>query len=198
MNYFRNKIHGGIYLKKELIISFALTGAFFFGALFELSPFWSIVNLNERIKNYWEQKASIAPIPHAEDLTLQELAKLQGETVELLFERLKEHNIYIPDRNATLADIAEENKSKPYILYAYLKSRESKDSNESHNPPIQGLGYGRMTIEKICGIKEINIKESLYRLQKNNINADAKDNVRSVAIKHNLVPSELVILLEGK
>ncbi len=151
-----------------------------------------------RIKNYWEQKASIAPIPHAEDLTLHELAKLQEENVELLFERLKEHNIYTSDRNATLADIAEENKSKPYILYAYLESPKSSKNDGNYNRAIKGAGYGRMTIEEICRIKEINIKESLYRLQNNNISADAKDNIRSVAIKHNLVPSELVNLLEGK
>ena len=198
MNYFRSKIRKSLNLKKELIISLVVTGVFFFGAVFELSPFWNIVNLNEQIKNYWELKVSTSPIPHAEDLTLQDLAELRGESVKLLSEKLKEHNINVPYTNATLADIADENQSKPYIIYAFLDTQKSKESGGNFDRNIKGVGYGRMNIEEICNIKGIDIKECLYRLEKNNITADAKDNIRSVATKHNLMPSELIDLLEGK
>ncbi|MFC1563125.1 DUF4405 domain-containing protein [candidate division KSB1 bacterium] len=198
MNYIRSKIRKSINLKKELVISLVVTGAFFSGALFELSPFWNLIDINEDIKNYWELKVLAPPVPHAEDLSLHELAKQRGETVELIIGKLKEYNIDIPDSNTTLADIAKENQSKPYILYTYLDFKKGQREQETGTGGAGGFGYGRMTIEDICKNNGIEITECLNLLKKNNITADIKDNVRRVALEHDLKPVELVDLLLGK
>lgn len=198
MNYLRDKLRKSVKLKTELAISIVLTGLFFFGAIFELPPFWKLVDITEQIDNYWELKSTSPPIPHAEDMTLSELAQLRNEPVDSLLYRLKTHNIAVTDTNTILGDIAEQYDRKPYIIYSYFDGHKS---NQPRKPAIgggHGMGYGRMSIEEVCNNNGITIEEGLARLKNNNINAQAADNVRTIALKNNLKPFDLVNIIKGK
>ncbi|MCK4966229.1 DUF4405 domain-containing protein [bacterium] len=196
LNYLRDKIRKGIKLKKELILSVVLSGLFFFGALFELPPFQNIIDMAERIDNYWELKSASAPVPHAEDMTLSELAQLRGEPVDMLLRKLEKHTIAVSDTNMVLGDIAEKYDLKPYEVYGYFDDQKNKQSSSSRGGS-RGKGYGQMSIEEVCINNGITIEEGLSRLKNYNINAEAKENVRFIAVRNNLKPFELVEIIKG-
>lgn len=193
IHYFVNKAKTSMRLKKELALSIVFTGVFFFSAVFEVQPLWSFMNWNTDIKDYWENKGLNPPVPHAEEMTLGEIAEMREENVDDLLRKLKNNDIKVTDEKMTLKDIAEDNDSTPNDVYALFNRGTGKSASGG-----AGFGYGKMNIKELCDAKAVNLKSALEKLKANNIDASAEDNLRTLAEKHGKNPHDLIDIIEGK
>jgi hypothetical protein len=68
------KTSARLHMKKELALATPIAAVCAAGTITELSPFSSVAALNNDIKDYWEQRATRAPVPHVDELTLEEIS----------------------------------------------------------------------------------------------------------------------------
>jgi hypothetical protein len=53
-------------MKLEMLVAVVIAGGLLVGTIKGISPFGSLMILNEQIKDYWEREPVTAPMPHAE------------------------------------------------------------------------------------------------------------------------------------
>ena len=103
-----------------------------------VSPFGALMALNYPIKDYWEREPVTAPTPHAEELSLGQLAGKMGLPIEQVIDALKQEGIAVEDDQITVAQLAEKNRLTPSDVYAAIK----KCFPEA-DQPRQGKGRGK-------------------------------------------------------
>jgi hypothetical protein len=111
-------------LKAEMAAAILLTGIVVTGAIFHVPPFRNILDLNYQIKDYWDQwavdRAASPPTPHAEELTLEQLATNMRVSLDDLIKSLKEEGLAVVDGSQTLGQVAEKNRLAPRDVYAAI------------------------------------------------------------------------------
>ncbi len=121
-----------------MLVAILIAAGVLMGTIKAVSPFGALMTLNFRIKNYWEQEPVTAPIPHAEELSLGQLAGMMSLPVAQVLDALKQEGIAVENDTATIAQLAEQNRLAPSDVYAAI---------EKHFPemerPRQGKGRGR-------------------------------------------------------
>lgn len=189
VSYIKSKSTKGFNKKKELLFSIIAILVFFFGTIFAVPPFQTVMDLGEAATESWEKTEERAPVPHAELLTLAELAhQLDIESVEEITRKLDSHKIAYKDTHTqTLQEIGEANDSTPLEIYEII---EKKPANQG-----QGMGVGRKTIEDFS--KELNksTDELMQILEKNNIEAKATETLRTIGENNDLPPRDVYKLL---
>ena len=73
-SYFTNKTSKGLKKQNELFVSIVLVLVVFGGTYFNIQPFKAVIDFGEWTTESWETKEEMAPIPHAEILTIRELS----------------------------------------------------------------------------------------------------------------------------
>jgi len=73
-SYAKVKTKSGFRKKKEFLVATVLVFIAFFGTSFEVPPFSSFSELGETITHSWEEEQRKGPIPHTENLTLNEIS----------------------------------------------------------------------------------------------------------------------------
>ena len=189
VSYLKSKTKKGFNKKKELIFSIAVVLVFFLGTVFSIPPFRTVMDLGETATNSWEKTEERAPVPHAELLTLTELAhQLNMESVDEATRKLDSHKIAYKDiHSQSLQQIAGANNSTPQEIYEIITKQPA---NEGH-----GMGVGRKTIEDFS--KELNksTDELMQILEKNNIEAKPIETLRTIGQNNNLSPRDVYKIL---
>lgn len=189
VSYIKSKSTNGFNKKRELFLSVLATLVFFFGTVFSVPPFKTIVDLGETATNSWEKTEERAPVAHAELLTLAELAdQLETESVDEISRKLENQQIdYTDIHTQTLQQIAEANNSTPIKIYEIIAK---KPQNQG-----QGMGVGRKTIDDFS--KELNksTDELMQILHKNNIKAQPTETLRDIGENNNLPPRDVYKIL---
>lgn len=108
-------------MKAEALIGFALVAAITVGAVLRLPPFSTIMVWNEQIKDYWERPAEQAPVPHAEELTLEQLAARMNASGDALLAALRAEGIAVEADDHSIADIAKRNGRTPREVFAAIE-----------------------------------------------------------------------------
>ncbi|MFC1561520.1 DUF4405 domain-containing protein [candidate division KSB1 bacterium] len=193
MNYFRERYKRGIRLKKELSLSLSVMGLFFMGSVFQIQPFWKLMDVNESIKDYWDSVHTSAPVPHMEQMTLSEIAETGDVPVVSLMEKLSENNIAVTNTALEFSEIAVENGMTPDELYALLDIGNGTD----HTVMEGSLGLGRLSLEEYCAQNRIDLAFALKLLAEKDIEASASDNLRELAENHNMKPYDLIEIITG-
>ena len=116
--YIMAKTSGGLNKKKELLISFALIVVVFSGTYFNIQPFKAVMDYGEYTTESWEVKEEIAPIPHAELLTIRELSgryiPMSADSILLM---IKAKGLKADSIGQTILKISELNNITPVKLY---------------------------------------------------------------------------------
>jgi hypothetical protein len=113
-----------LHLKREMAIAVAVVAVVFTGTVIDMPPFSTVVDLNTRIKAYWENRSEQAPYPHAELSTLAEFSQRTGIPLPVLQERLSESGITAGDPNVqTLEELARANNLRPNELFSKISNR---------------------------------------------------------------------------
>jgi len=208
MSYFKSKAVEGIRLKRELALATAITGIFCVIAIWQIQPFWKLMEWREDIK-HWERGAEISPPPsHVQDMTITEIAGLLNIPVEEMLHRIEKNGYVIEDAGVTLAVLAEQNNTTSEKLSSNIMDEEElqlfsgsgggRGAGYSQTDTASGRNYGRKTVGELCMETGINVDEGIKKLQNYGIKAKSNDRIRDLAAKYNLIPSDIARYLEKK
>lgn len=185
LSYLKIKKQSGLNKKKEFIFSSVLTLVFFFGIIFSVPPFQTIMDWGEQFTGSWEGTDDVAPVPHAELLTLAELSvQLDLTSVNEITSKLQTHNIIFENTGEqTLKEIAGVNKTTPIEIYEIIAK---KPGNQR-----QGSGIGRKTLEDFALELNISINEVMAILEENDITAEKNQTLRTIGEENDLPPRDI-------
>ncbi len=188
LSYFKSRLTRRFALRREWTLALAMCGVVAVGTLMKLPPFSSLVALNETIKDSWEESDERAPIPHAELLSLRELASEAGADLETMVARLKANGIAVESPESVVCDLADEHGITPIQLYN-IAIRESERGNSGRSG--LGGGMGRKTLKQFCADEGLDLTVSLERLRTAGLEADAEMTLRDIATRGGLRPPDL-------
>jgi len=173
--------------QKESLIALAITAIISLGAIFSIQPFKSIIDLEENIKNSWEEAKVDIPMAHAELLSISELSQKLNIPLKQATTNLKNAKIKF-DINQTLKTIAKNNNTTPNKIYEIIKK------------PIvfkgMGSGLGKKTLKQVCNENNIDINRCLKILKKHNIDAKPNQTLKEIAFPNNLTPIDVADLIK--
>jgi len=186
VGYFRSKARHAYAFKREWVLVpliLALVGA---GTLFELPPFARLIALNEFIKDSWEVPGQQAPIPHAELMTLQEIAdKVDGADADAMVKSLRAAGLKVDSPHAIIGDLAKQQHKTPSEIYA-LAVGEDLARASSAQAGLSGAcrssrGLGRLTLRQYCEQRELDSSDAMRRLQAQGYEAKPDMLLRDIA-----------------
>jgi hypothetical protein len=118
VSYFKSKVSKAFALRAEWALALVVCIAVFLGTLGGVAPFSSLLVWNENIKYSWDSPQQRAPIPHAELLTLTELAEqVRDVDLETMLANLKARGIEVESTDVVLGELAESYNMTPARLY---------------------------------------------------------------------------------
>ncbi len=197
--YFRTKFQQKISLRKELWISSIVTIILIGFTLNNVPPFSTVIDFGEDFKDSWATEENEPPVPHAEEMTLKELAEITGQQVEKYISDLKANGIEASDDDI-IQDLADEENLKPSEIYKFMQlvTKSSNDTTAKSSKSYQGLGYGRMSLEEVCPKLGVDIEIAIQRLQEAGIMAQKGTTLKDMASAHDLLPLDLTNIIKGE
>ncbi len=140
--YLLNACRKGTAMKAEVLGGLALVAVITVGAVFQWPPFSTIMVWNEQIKDYWERPAEQAPIPHAEELTLEQFAARMNLSGEVLLAALQAEGFAVEGAGQTIAAIAGRNGRTPREVFAAIEKKIPNASESAGQQTGPGRGQG--------------------------------------------------------
>ncbi len=228
VNYFKDRLTRQLGFRREWVVALGLCGVVFAGVRLEMPPFSSFLDFNERIKRSWEDPRGAAPIPHAELLTLTELAEKAEVPLEIALARLKEKGVQGATAEIVISKLAEQNDVSAQRVYEIMqavygqtrggggrgpgggsgeKTVAGKSGESGHRPGGGasgggwggGGGPGRMTLTEFCESRKIDVKEAQARLEAKGIKLTPGRTLRDIAVDNGYErPYEIMDIIEGK
>ncbi len=188
LSYLKKKSRKGLNRKREFYFSTLLMVLVYFGVLYSAPPLNYITEFSEYLKESWEQKEAAPPIPHAELLTLTELAEqLDNITADQITRRLNMNSIEFSSTDETLSEIAKENNKTPNEIYELITAAGRNRTG--------GMGIGRKTIEEFAAENGKSVDEIIKVLSENNIRASKGQTLRDVASANDLPARDIFNLI---
>jgi len=199
VSYFKNRMTRRASFRWEWVVASGICALVFAGTRFNMPPFSSLLAFNEQVKEIWDTAEQRAPIPHAELLTLAELAKQAGVGTATATSRLQQKGITGVSPEIVVRDLAERNQRPAQQIYEMIL--EANSTSGVGSPTGQGAtgGPGWMTLAQYCSTKGIKLEDALVRLERNGIKAAAELTLREIAVNNGInQPHKLLGILEGE
>ena len=195
ISYLRTRFQQKITLRKEMWLSTIVTIFIFALVLVNVPPFSLVMDLGESIKDTWATEENEPPVPHAEEMTLKELADAVKQQPGQLVANLAAKGITASAEDL-VKDLAERQNITPMELYNLMQLKASGEAVKTQS--YQGMGYGRMTLEEVCLKMGIPPEEALMNLQEAGILAEKSGNLKTLASDYNKLPIDLVTIMKGE
>jgi hypothetical protein len=184
LSYLKIKKQSGLNKKREFYISTVLVVVFFFGIVYSIQPFKSVMDFGEYLTASWEQVEEEPPIPHAEMLTLVELAEqMKLSSVDELTRKLTQHKIKFDNNEQTLQELAEINETTPVEIYKQISKKLGTE--------LQGSGIGKKTLEVFAAEVGKDTDEVIKILQENGIIVEKGQTLREIGDLNNIPPRDI-------
>ncbi len=184
LSYLKSKKSAGLNKKREFYLSTIFTIIFFFGIIYSVQPFQSVMDFGEYLTNSWEEVDEEPPIPHAELLTLVELTEqLDLKSMDAITRKLTLHEIKIDSTGQTLQEIAKINETTPLEIYEIISKKSGSDR--------QGSGIGRKTIEDFAEEVGKTPSEVMQILKDNDIVAEKGQTLRDIGDFNDVPPRDI-------
>ena len=206
VSYFKSRITRAFALRAEWALALAVFVVVFVGTVVEVAPFSTLMAWNESIKHGWDSPRQRAPIPHAELLTLTELAsKVPDVSLETMLKNIREHGIEVESADAVLGTLAEASNMTPVRLYNIAlgqgggsgrRAGEHAASGAGHGGGA-GRGFGQMTLSQYCQQARLDIDTAVGKLNKEGFKAEVDMTVRAIADSVGVHPSEIRGILDA-
>lgn len=205
LSYFQSTVRKHLALRWEWGLSLLLCLVVLAGVLADVGPFASLMAWNESIKHSWDDSERQAPIPHAELLTLTELAGyVDGMTTDALLANLRAHGIAVDSPEQVVGDLAATNNLTPDTLYrmaiGQTQGGHGRGGGGGQGAGLGdgggGRGFGRMTVKQYCDEAGIETETAIKKLQEAGLTATETTTIREIADAANVHPSAVRQLLE--
>lgn len=195
MGYLRTRFELHRKYRRELAAASVLVLAVFILTVNHVTPFGTIMDVGENLKNSWSSPTNEPPLPHAELLTLSDFASRQNMPLEAIRRNLESAGLRGGGDSTTLGEIAKRHNLTPQQVY----ERISKSGGLGGRSTIsEGGGYGRRTVADLCVQLGITPEEALKRLQLKSIYARPEQNIRELAMAYGRTPVEIVRVISGE
>jgi hypothetical protein len=213
VSYFKSKATKAFALRGEWAAALVVCAVIFVGSLSDIRPFSSLLAWNESIKHSWESPQQRAPIPHAELMSLAELAKQVPDVdLETMLGNLKAAGIKVESGEIVLGELAEAYNMTPVRLYNIALGQsgpgrgyggrgggggqyaESEDGGGHGGGP--GRGFGKMTLKQYCEQMGLDVNMAVKKLQDARIKAGPNATIRGIADSAGKHPSEIRAIIE--
>jgi len=207
--YFKDNVRRSIGFRLEWAFAIIICALVFAGTRWGTEPFSSFLAFNEKVKQSWDKPRARAPIPHAELLTLSELAEKAGVEMAVASNRLAAKGITGLSPDIIVQKLADQNQRSAQQIYETLLSEPSHGRSEGGRGG--GGGYGRggsggggggvgwKTLAQFCTDEGMKLEEAQARLRAKGIKADAQQTLREIAVSNGYSrPSELLEILRKK
>jgi hypothetical protein len=196
LNYFKDRMTRRVALRREWVVAAVVCGLLAAGTLAKVPPFATLLAWNEDIKGSWEQPAERAPFPHAELLTLSELAAAAGIDFATAAARLTEKNISGIAPDAVVQEIADGAKISARQLYELISTASRRPARQAEGRRSGG-GPGWKTLAQFCTDEGLDLATAIAQLQARGYSASETHTLRELAASREVEPFELVTLLRG-
>lgn len=105
-SYIKKKAESRLNQGRELAVAAGIGAFVVTGSLCTIPPFGTVLQWNDAMKNYWARTRPVAPLPRAETMRLEEIARHIGVTPKQAAAALKTEGFPMTGPEMTLADIA--------------------------------------------------------------------------------------------
>jgi uncharacterized membrane protein YgcG len=219
LNYFKDRLSRRVSLRREWAVALALCAAVFAGTQAGLPPFSTLLEFNERVRRSWENEGAAAPIPHAELLTLKELAEKASLPYETAVERLEARGFKGTGPDVVVAALAESNLVAPQRIYEIIQGTRGRGRGGEHGVTRSGEksgstaekgghgayggggggGAGRRTLAEYCASRGLDLQAVSARLQAGGIKFAPDRSLRDIALDNGLDrPYGIIDIIESK
>ena len=192
LSYLKSKSNEGLKNPGELFTIIVLSALFGAGTYFGMQPFSAVIKFGDAISGSWERQEKQAPVPHAELMTLTQLAEqpgLGGDPAALKA-KLEKAGLKVTSQEQTLAEIAALNGKTAEQVYAFI----APATTEGHK--IQGQGFGKKTLLEIADEGGVSATSLQLALKQKGIEAKIDTPLKSIAENNKIEMSELRKILE--
>lgn len=209
VSYLKNRASQSFAFRVEWVTAVLICGLITIGTLAEIRPFSSLLAWNEAIKHSWDDSGRRAPVPHAELLTLAELAnQVDGVNLESVIENLKAKGVKVESPESVVGDLATAHNMTPHELYAIAVGEAAagrghgggRGSGMGGQGDAQehsgGRGIGRMSLKQYCTESGLDLDAAMEKLRKAGLEPSEEKTLREIADTGGIHPSELRGLLE--
>jgi len=208
VSYFKSKVTRAFGLRAEWALAAITCIAVFICTLADVKPFSSLLAWGEGIKHSWDSPRQRAPIPHAELLSLTELAeKTSGVDLETMLSNLKTEGIEVGSPDVVLGELAEAYGMTPARLYDIALGRAAtgiggggrhgQTGAEGGRGGGTGRGFGRLTLRQYCEKMDLELDTAIKKLKEAGYTAGADQTIRDMADSTGVHPSEIRNILQA-
>jgi hypothetical protein len=204
-HHLAERVKGHLSLRVEAIAALALATVFVAGAIAHLPPFDWLFALSERAKAMWVVAPEYEPpYGHAEDSTLDTLARRTFIEPGEARARLREAGFDLLGPKATVAEIARRNRTTPMGLYMRIAALAKPPAMPAELTPqaveerFAGTGVGRKTVAQMCAETGTDEATALKRLREAGMEAAGGDTLKTVGDSRGLQPMQVLqVMLIG-
>ncbi len=190
VSYLKNKFSQSISLRKEFMTTTILSFAIFTLTIWNVPPFSTVMDFGEYLTDSWSSEQNEPPVPHAEEMTIAQLAEEIKQPAAQLTERLQKQGV-----NATETDVikklAEQYDLAPQELFEKMQLQKSASVSS-----MAGKGYGRMKLSEICQDLNLSLERALQRLEQKGIRAEGEIVLRDLSEKYDLMPIDILNIIQ--
>lgn len=196
--YFKEKVQTHLRMRREFLFASTAVVGILALTLLQLPPFQPIMDLSESLTNSWSSEEVEPPIPHAELMTINELSIQLQMQPNIVRSQLQTAGIELTEDNSVIIqDIADANDISPASLYQNITLPGGEQAVE-HSASSGGAGYGRMTVAQLAEKVNVPAQQAIDRLSAEGIDATARSNIRELSNDNNLLPIEMVEIIQQK
>jgi hypothetical protein len=200
VSYIRKKIEGGSKIRVELILAAALSFIVFTGTYFQTTPFNHVIDFGDYMTDSWSSDKTEPPVPHAELMTVPEFSKTVGITTADFINVMKKNGFAVNDTLMNIQALGKMFNIAPSFIYDLFKESAGGLTSANNNVHISGAGtgkgYGRKSISELFKAKNLSWEEGTAIYKNKGINIRGDDKIRNIAKKNNILPGDLVKMLE--
>lgn len=189
--YLKTRLHTGTSNRREFAVASAVTVAVLALTLAGLPPFSTVVAVGEWAKNSWAGKETEPPVPHAEGLTLAQLADTTKQPLDQMLSTLARAGVREASAEITVGELATRNSLTPQQLYGRARATAGP------MPVNVEAGLGRKSVQQVCEELGLDVNEGLRRLQAAGLEARADDTMKAIAGNHGRTPHDVLPVLRG-
>lgn len=126
VSYIKSKIHGGMRLRKEMIISLLLCSVLSAGIIFNMAPFQAVLDLKDTIRKSWPGAAGDPIASHAERLTFEEFILKTDVDLRKAIEKMENVGYRLENTEILISKIMQEYDLAPIDIYEIVTEETIK------------------------------------------------------------------------
>jgi hypothetical protein len=190
MAYLRSRVQKSFRIRREFFVAGILVTALFILTVGDVPPFSSLMQLSENLSFAWATPEMEPPVPHAELMTIGQIAESTGKPPAELLSNLAREGFGKNEITTKLGKLAAIFNISPQQLYIRMLAEKPAES-------ITGSGFGRMRILELSERLEIPLDVCLLRLHQNGIEAEANSILKELADKAGLNPHTVLAIIRA-